>query len=403
MKKHLSAVLLTASIILTGCNNSDPDIIDINDFEQIDLSYKLKTDLPCAKVLDAYDVEECEIDWENECKNGAPVAYDGESFYYMDPLAAEDEPMILIQSFNPTTKEEKELMYYPALEKNKLGFHMDFAALHNSHFFFFGTILSNEEDEYYFYDIDLSDGSTDNIRIDKLPGRTLALTAYENCLYFGDSYKENEGEDGEKETYIITKYDINSKSFSTFKTNAKIPNVYKNGILYYHDGGLFYSGDENVPDTGVIFNGDKMLLSVDEYFMKHYPYKDKIFYRCYSYDNTDYRTFGYFDDKLNRHDLAESVVSPEKSEFSSEFVFAPNADLMSFSIFGAFDEKPIIYDIKNNIFAAIEVGNSFDHFYAFSDDDSIVLYLRGHYLSDESNDYVNAKYYKISRKRIEDN
>ncbi|MCM1298515.1 MAG: hypothetical protein NC203_09155 [Firmicutes bacterium] len=396
MKKAFSVFFLTALAILTGCNNSDPDIIDISGYESIDLSYKLKTDLPCINAEEAYNVEKYELDWY-EYNHGAPVAYDGECFYYIDYLAFDDDPMIL--SFNPATKEEKGIIYYSELEEGQQWLSINFTALYNSHFFFFVTVQPNEE--YYFYDIDLAGGNTYCVKTDKLPGYTRALAAYENCIYFGDSYTNDDS--GEK-TYIITEYNTDSKSFSTYKANAKIPAVYKNGILYYHDGGLYYDGNEDVPGSGVIFNGDNMILSVDEYFMKHFPFKDKIFYRYYSYDNTDYRIFGYYDEKLIRHDLAVSTVISNQCEFSSDFVFAENADLMSFYLFGDFDEKPVIYDMKNNIFAAIEAENSHDHFYAFSDDNSIVLYLRGHYLeydNYENDEYVNAQYYKISRKSTE--
>lgn len=397
MKKAITGFLLTAVVFLTGCENKGYNAPDISDITKFDLSYKISTDIPCVKADEIYDVEKYEIDWEREYDAGAPSAFDGERFYYTNPLAPKDQPMIV--SFNPATKEEKGL-FYPELDENQSCFSPKFAALHNSHFFFFAnvfaSVMSEWKEEYYFYDIDLSDGNVTSIKIDKLPGRTEALAAQDNFIYFGDSYEEGENSD---KVYIIKKYDINDKSFSTFKINAKIPSAYKNGILYYHDGGLYYDGDEVIESADVIYNGDSMVLAVDEYFMRHYVYKEKIFYRYYSYDNTDYRTFGYFDDNFQRHDLAESKVSKEESEFSYDFVFAENADLMSFSLFGSYDEKPIIYDIKNNLFAAINVENTHDHFYAFSDNDSIILYLRGYFTDIYNGDeYINATYYRISRK-----
>lgn len=410
MKKGLIILLLAAVVFVTGCENRDEDIIDISDIEPIDLSYKMTTELPCVKAEDVYQVERYELDWKSYMSTGRPRGYDGENFYFTRGTTyfrhnLDSQYMTKAVAYNPKTGEEKTL-FEKAPTEEEWELFISSAALHNSHFCFFtekyNSISTDNPEEnqlqYDFYDINLTDNTIYTTTVDKMPGSVKAQAKSGNCLYWGDGIEE---EGKEEPTFFITRYDMETNTFSTFKREARVPSAYKNGIIYFHNGSIYYCGNEIDPNTGVFYEGDEMLTETDGFIARQYSDNDNIMYRywCGEWipEEEDYkcRGFGYFDEKYNRMDIAQGVYESEKSEFNSDFVFASETGLMSFN--ETYDNTPIIYDIKNNFFAALELEvPSEEHIYGFTTENSVLFYIKGYH--DDNSNYFNPVMYEVTRK-----
>lgn len=413
MKKSAMCLALAAVIIIGGCSPRDPDIIDVEKIEKIDLSYKMATELPCVKAEDIYRVDSFDVNWESDTDIVTyPCAYDGEYLYFTISTSLYkfeyDQIPAKVIAFNPKTGEEKNIFEkLPTEDEWRLNIYP--AAVHNSHFFFFTDqyvdFSNSDELKYDFYDINLIDGTTFTTTVEKMPAIVKTMAETDNCIYWADG---NEDEDETKETFYVTCYNLDTKAFSVFRDNARVPSSYKNGVLYYHNGttNVFYCGKEADADTGVYYEGDEMLYDSDSYIARQFSDYDNIMYRYWcgewiaDLETYKCRGIGIYDRNFKRIDLAESVYDYKKTEFNSNFVFASDTGLMSFSI--TKDNKPIIYDIKNNLFAAVdfEDNSTKERIYGFSADNSIVFY-RGGYFDDDFN-YFEPQFYEVKRKEAED-
>lgn len=355
--------------LLTSCSKSGG--VDISDSERIDLSYMIETDLPCINGNDIYDIEEYQVDFGSLGIQEEPNAFDGERVYFFSRgygLGLENERDALIMSYNLKTGEKAELYREKAAEERELAYlymGIDQGVLYwlaAEEYTDFLGYYKNDGARLFGYDIEkntaeeLCSINKENMWYTEFTAKT------ENKLYF-EVHKLNSYSEYIKSAVYC--YDTHTRQAYEVIDYGANPQSYKNGIVYEHDGAVYYRGPDKVPNTGVFYENDVLVYdpAADDSMMQDFRIfssGDRLLYSYCTYSSytkdvtegnvylsTDHFTIGELDGKFRRRDFASAAAGYSDYGFLDD---GKSADgLVCFTEFINY----LIYDIEGGFFASL--------------------------------------------------
>ncbi|MCM1298645.1 MAG: hypothetical protein NC228_03670, partial [[Eubacterium] siraeum] len=247
------------------------------------------------------------------------------------------------------------------------------------------------------YRIDLKDKSNHKLFSfqpdEKLPEYPVI---FEDALYF----YEISDEDYESGSYrsTIYRYDTASDKTEIFKEASECPLVYKNGVIYYHEGGFYYCGDENLDAADGKYYGSGPLIFYanpegEPELSGVFSDGETIMYSYYVTDEHDYyyaigSTIGFIDENRRRNDIATTV---------SDAFYITNP--RSFDGFYGFRQAPhlIIYDSRSKAFSKLLTEEQ-DFFLRISDDGALCIGLNCDPNDPTEKTFTKAVVYRLKRK-----
>lgn len=423
--------MLLAAAVLFGCAKANDEenttsdtstsvqiVIDTDSTEETaEIADYIRTTLPYVQINGICNIEKAEASaglLEMMNKYGFPEAFNEDYYYFADDLELKasyissnmeekttarlisyneksGKATVLLEETPQETKYGTLIYYYPEL-------------VYGSFLYYYRYEHCPDYDDpskgyavTELYRINLTDNSSEKIftfqpteQIPKTPvvcGGMMYFYDFDNVNYESGDYDST-----------IYRYDISSGKTEMFRDNSEYPVAYKDGIIYYHDEGFFYSGNEKLKaldgkyyenDPLVFYPNPEGLTKVSGVFSDG----ETVMYSYSNYDEheKDYAigsTLGFINEEGERVDIAQTV--PEKVFYIIE---PDNSDGLYL-----FRQKPnvIIYDSYNKAFSKLLIEE--DDFLLRTDNDT-ALCICFDYDPGDSNEktLTRAVIYKLKR------
>lgn len=433
MKKLIKTLcMLLAATVLSGCTGGKDEeniasdtsatvqtVIDTNNNTvTAEIADCITTMLPYVKIDEICNIEKNEANaglLEMMNKYGFPEAFSEDDYYFADDLELKSsyflsnteekttarlikyneksgEVNVLLEETPDETKYGTLIYYYPKF-------------VHDTFLYYYRYEHCPDYDDpskgytlTELYRINLADKGAEKIFTFE-PSEQLPKTPVicGKMLYFYDfSNIDYETGDYDSTVYI---YDTSSGKTEVFRNDSEYPVAYKNGIIYYHDGGFYYNGNEKFEALDDKYCENDPLL--------FYPNPDGqakvsgVFSDgetvMYSYSNYDEHekdlaigsTVGFINEKGERIDIAQTVsdkafyiTEPEGSD--GIYVFRQNPSL-------------IVYDSRNKSFSRLLIDE--DDFLLRTADDAALCISFDYDPSDPNEKtFTQAVVYKLKRR-----
>lgn len=213
-----------------------------------------------------------------------------------------------------------------------------------------------------------------------------------DSLYFYDFHDAN------SETYecvrIIRRFDTDTGEVSVFRDDAENVMHYKNGIIYFHDGGYYYHGeDSDIKGKGIFYEGDELIFYFDSEEEPGFIINAKgdIIFYCYAYytDEGGVSGIGIYDEDFNRVEIAATKKGTWTLS-AGEGCMMSETGLIS----AGRAPKPLIYDMRTESFAIIPIDDYSDYL-SYAEDDGICFLG---YDTDDDLNYISAALYTVKRR-----
>lgn len=258
MKKLVPLAL--SLLLLTSCGSDTPQPIDFTYMTELEKEFD--SDLPLYDAAELYETEKCNFDAVN-IGSYTPGCFDGEKLYLFGgsyDMWHDEASAAQISTHNVKTGEE-EIIYEEFLGEND-GLWFSSAGIYDNVLYWYRSAYKDyTRQNTELYRMDLSD---------KIPERVLGFGA---DLYFVFApvragkmlYIEDYGMNSTNSSSIY-RIDTESGKGILFRRDASTPLPWKNGIIYLHDGGFYYNGPDKIPQSGIFYEEDELLFTIDELF-----------------------------------------------------------------------------------------------------------------------------------------
>lgn len=431
MKKGMKkfAVIL-AAVSLTGCQNDTepaPDITsgveentkfeisqdvtdisigedDVTESGEEDFIPKLlmDTDKPFVRAEDHYITENRDIDVSVFNEHGLPdFAAEGKYFYSEHLFEENSETGVTtakesyIHVYDTETGEYSKI-YSEECSKDTNILYFTFAALRDNYLYYFReegrlNAQSSTSEGYDLCRLNLDTNRSEHIF--SLNNEQFWAVKDEtdiigNTLYFYDFHDSNP----EYVDFVRTiyRFDLDTGEAALFRDDADYVMPYKNGLIYYHDGGYYYHGeDKDIRGKGNFYEGDELLFYFDQEQDPYQTYAvvaakgDTIGYVMTDYD-TGECTVGIIDENYEQRELA----SPQKGTFYMYMGSVTETGLVYLTA-----PSPLIYDTQLDSFALIPIDGK-DYWNLPSTEDSVRFFVFEY----EDDMYTSAALYTVKRR-----
>ena len=438
MKKELKKLaVILAAVLLTACQNDTEPKPDITSGDEESTKYEISqpvtdipigedevtenvtesseekdfipkllmdTDKPFVRAEDHYIIEKQDIDVSAFNEYGIPrFVADGKYFYSEHPIETDS-------SYSNAVSTKEAYIYEYDSETGKYSQIYSEECLKNTEFLYFNFVALRDNYLYYFREESLlgSQSSTGKgfdlcrLNLDTKQSEHIFSLNNEwfwacrdeidiigNSLYFYDFHDANL--DTMECVRIIYRFDFDTGEVSVFRDDADTVTPYKNGLVYCHDDGYYYHGeDNNIKGKGIFYEGDELLFYYTAELMPEKSTEIKINGDTIIYGITDYDSkesvVGFFDENYNQTEIASTkkgtwyfyVYSCEISESGLVYFDAP---------------APLIYDKKTDSFAVIPIDD-YTYCYHYATKDGICIFIFS-YADDE---YTSAALYTVKRR-----
>lgn len=432
MKKGLKKLaVILAAVSLTGCQNdnepapyitsgievgtksdvseaigtADISIGEVTDSGEEVFIPKLlmNTDRPFVRAEDNYIIEKRDIDVSAFNEHGIPgFAADGKYFYSEHSIEENSSHTAVIGAKESyiyvydTESGEYSRIFSEECSKDTNILYYEFAALRDNYLYYFRkegrfNAQSSTSDGYDLCRLNLDTKQSEHIfslNNETFWGVKDQVNIIGNSLYFYDFHDSNH----EYVEFVRTiyRFDLDTGETAVFRDDADYVMPYKNGLIYYHDGGYYYHGeDKDIRGKGVFYEGDELLFYFDQ---EQDPYQiiavvaakgDAIVYGMIDHD-TGECTVGIFDENYEQRELA----SPQKGTF---YMYVSDVTETGLVYLNA--PKPLVYDTKLDSFALIPIdGNKY--WVSHSTEDSVRFFVYEY----ENDKYTSAALYTVKRR-----
>ena len=387
----------------------DISIGEVTDSREEDFIPKLlmETDKPFVLAKENYIIEKQNIDVSVFNEYGFPhYAADGK-YYYTEPMLgklfyefAEQEPVEEATIFVYDSKSEE---YSPLYSEAPYGefdaLYFTFVGLHDNFLYYFREECRYGSQTTTGEGFDLCRLNLENKKSEHIFSlnnewyweckRDIAIVG--NSLFFYDYHDTNL--ETEECVHIIRCFDLDTGEDFVFRDDAENVIPYKNGVVYCHDGGYYYHGDDkDITGKGIYYEGDELLfyskaegepeisgISIDG---------DTAIYSCFTYyPDGAVGNMGIFDKEFNRMEIASNkrgtwCIDAEECKISEAGLISVDAP------------KPLIYDKDNECFAVIPIDDYSDY-RSYATEDSICFFG---YADDDYGKYTSAALYTVKRR-----
>ena len=432
------AAILAAAVLLMGCQNDTepkPDITSggeentkfeisqsVTDIpigedevtenvtessEETDFIPKLlmDTDKSFVRAEDLYIIEKRDIDVSVFNEHDLPDFAAEGKYFYCEPLLEENSETGVttakesyIYVYDTETGEYSKI-YSEECSKDTNILYFTFAALKENYLYYFReegrfNAQSSTSEGFDLCRLNLDTNRSEHIF--SLNNETFwnvkdQVDVIGNSMYFYDVHDI----DYEYMEFIraVYSFDFDTGEVTLFRDDADYVMPYKNGLIYYHDGGYYYHGeDKDIRGKGVYYEGDELLFYFDQ---DQDPYQitavvaakgDTIGYGMIDHD-TGECTVGIFDENYEQQELA----SPQKGTF---YMYMSGVNETGLVYLHA--TSPLVYDTQSDSFALIPIdGTDHTNYWNMdSTEDSIRFFVYEY----EDDEYTSATVYSVKRR-----
>ena len=434
------AAILAAAVLLTGCQNDTepkPDITSggeentkfeisqsVTDIpigedevtenvtessEEEDFIPKLlmDTDKPFVRAEDHYIIEKRDIDVSAFNEHGLPNFAAEGKYFYSEPLFEENSETGVttakesyIYVYDTETGEYSKI-YSEECSKDTNILYFTFAALRDNYLYYFReegrlNAQSGTSEGYDLCRLNLDTNRSEHIfslNNETFWGVKDQADVIGNSLYFYDFHDSNH----EYVDFVRTiyRFDLDTGEVTLFRDDADNVMPYKNGLIYYHDGGYYYHGeDKDIKGKGVFYEGDELLFyfEEDENEDPYQPYVDiaakgdTIGYGMIDHE-TGECTVGIFDENYEQQEIA----STQRGTFYMYMCAVTETGLVYLHA-----TLPLVYDTQSDSFALIPIdGADYTNYWNMdSTEDSIHFFVYEY----EDSAYTSAVVYTVKRR-----
>lgn len=372
----LSSVIVFLSAFC-GCDKND-NLID--SLEKVDISYLIKTSLPCVNGEKLYYKTPLYVPSDILIKYQNPICFDGKRLFFTRFSITEAEtnaekaetgsslaPRTAVISYYDIEKNEIVILLE---EDNKSHINYKFAAYKDSCLYYYRTeSVSAAEGPYKTQLFRLNIDSKEPVQLN-IDFSDYSLPKNQGCAIGGDYlfFEYSRAED-EKTSYITYRYNTQSGKAEEFQKdihNLMQYGEYGDGIAYLKDNKLMYF---NIKD-----NTESELYTIDDNEnISFYSKGNKVFYFLGDYEKNSWE-LGYLDNSGNSDNLKKYKLCENPSNQSRVCKIADGDELLMLNV-GS--KENLIYDSLHKCFVRINLNR--EENMGLSADNSVIFicYDRG--------------------------